>query len=282
VSFLFSTTSASFPAGTEDFTQVHITSISWALDSATHEVTALQLSAFQGDENCGISTFNCYKASPGLDQDSFDPGGLRCTGGPAPACFGFVDPPNTDVSFVDVTPAYACEGFKGPLAKGPVAIKRQRLHWLRATLRDEDGKRLRRRDLPAPPVVDVTCEPPVDAATPSLAPWPGIGGDGTAFVGVGNQWHLLLKLEDLTDPATYTVTMDPATRRPTASIPPAWVSLCVEPARRREREQALGRCEASIAPRTTVRTLPQATSISVLPKSSPLNSRGSPVALASA
>jgi hypothetical protein len=115
--------------------------------------------------------------------------------------FGFI-------AFVDATPAYSCEGFKGPLAKGPVAIKNKRLSWLRATLRDEGGTRLRRNDLVAAPVLEVTFDAATEAAAAAHAGhWPGIGSDGTAFVAVGNQWHLLLTLKDLADPGSYTVRM---------------------------------------------------------------------------
>lgn len=91
-------------------------------------------------------------------------------------------------------------------------------------MRDQDGKRLRRRDLDAAPLLEVTFEPAAEAAA-RLA-WPGIGADGTAFVGIGNHWHLLLTLKEFADPGNYTVRMvsgDPSAYR----IDPTFVGVFV-------------------------------------------------------
>lgn len=220
--------SISFPAATGSsvvdvtfflgaFAQEDITSISWQLD-ATGAVMSLDLEALQGDDLCPPTPIaNCSNQRLFMSQDAFRIDPTECSGwgpGSVGTCMGLMTIPDA-IDFVDATPAYSCEGFKGPLAKGPVAIKRKRLSWLRATLRDQDGKRLRRGDLDAAPLLEVTFEPPAEAAAARLA-WPGIGADGTAFVPIGNRWHLLLTLEDFADPGNYTVRMvsgDPAAYR---------------------------------------------------------------------
>ena len=194
--------------GQYDFTEADITSISWALDTSGR-IDALNLGISQGDDLChSVQDGPCSKTTFSLGASGFSGGFISCPAPPLPGqgtsgCIqgGFATVP---IGFVDATPAYSCEGFKGPLAKGPVAIKRKRLSWLRATLRDQDGKRLRRGDLDAAPLLEVSFEPPAEAAAARLA-WPGIGADGTAFVPIGNQWHLLLTLDDFADPGSYTV-----------------------------------------------------------------------------
>lgn len=200
----------------EGFTQADLKSITWQLDG-TGAVMTLELEAFQGDDPCPPTPMaNCVSDTLLLNQDSYATAHHECSGfggGGIGQCVN-QNPFFIPVSFVDSTPAYVCKGFKGPLAKGPVAIKRKRLAWLRATLRDADGKRLRRRDLDAAPLLEVTFEPAAEAAA-RLA-LPGIGADGTAFVPIGNQWHLLLTLKDLADPGSYTVKMvsgDPSAYR---------------------------------------------------------------------
>ena len=200
-----------------DYTEADITSISWELDGAG-AVVALDLRALRGDAPCPAPDGTaCSNTTLRLGTLSFGEGSIQCKAsvpGQATYC-GIAAGFSTLVSFVDATPAYSCEGFKGPLAKGPVAIKRKRLSWLRATLRDEDGARLRRGGLDAAPLLEVTFEPPAEAAAARLA-WPGIGADGTAFVPIGNQWHLLLTLDDFANPGNYTVRMvsgDPSAYR---------------------------------------------------------------------
>lgn len=201
------------------YTEDDITSISWDLGGAG-AVVALDLRALKGAAQCPAPDGTaCSNTTLRLDTLSFSGRSINC-GASTP------DLPNfcgigvgigTFVSFVDATPAYSCEGFKGPLAKGPVAIKRKRLSWLRATLRDQDGKRLRRRDLDAAPLLEVEFDAATEAAAAARAGhWPGIGADGTAFVAIGNQWHLLLTLDDFADPGNYTVRMvsgDPSAYR---------------------------------------------------------------------
>jgi hypothetical protein len=200
------------------YTEEHLNSIMWKINASTGAIDSLMLVAINGDDPCPNADpqVSCSNTVLRVRETSFNlesnqcgaapPDGIQlCSRGTSSA---------VGISFVDVTPAYSCEGFKGPLAKGPVAIKRKHLSWLRAALRDADGKRLRRKDLEAAPLLEITFEPAAEAAA-RLA-LPGIGADGTAFVPIGNQWHLLLTLKDLADPGSYTVKMvsgDPSAYR---------------------------------------------------------------------
>jgi len=205
--------------GQYEFTDADITSIDWALDTSGRIVT-LNLTASQGDAVCGSTADGpCSKLTLNLSPSGYSGRTINCgppsiPGEAVSLCiFGIFA--TVPIRFVDIVPAYSCECFKGPLVKGPVAIKRKLLAWLRATLRDEDGKRLRRKDLAAAPLLEVTFEDTAQAAA-ARHRWPGIGADGTAFVPIGNQWHLLLTLKDFADPGSYTVKMlsgDPSAYR---------------------------------------------------------------------
>lgn len=200
------------------YTEADLKSIMWTINASTGAVDSLMLVAVKGDHPCPNADpqVSCSNTILTVHETSFGQGSNQCG----------VAPPDgirvcsqgssgaTGISFVDATPAYSCEGFKGPLAKGPVAIKRKWLSWLRGTLRDQDGARLRRKDLDAAPLLEVAFEPAAEAAA-RLA-LPGIGADGAAFVPIGNQWHLLLTLNDFADPGNYTVRMvsgDPSAYR---------------------------------------------------------------------
>lgn len=193
----------------EGFTEADLEAIiMWALDS-TGEVVSLNLKAFQGDDPCQSAAEDgpCSNRRLNVSESVLTVGSNSCPPPPPPdqlaLCSGLGFARN--IAFVPATPVYACEGFKGPLAKGPVQIKRKRLIWLRAKLRDGNGETLTDDDLVAPPVVEVTFEPESEATAAAL--FPGVGGDGAAFVFFLRQWHLLLKLEEFAEPGTYTVTM---------------------------------------------------------------------------
>jgi hypothetical protein len=79
----------------DGFSQSDITSISWAIDPSTYAVTALDLSALQGDNPCPNDHLDCSNRTTNLSPTLAQSGGTSCSfSGDIGLCgreFGFAD-----------------------------------------------------------------------------------------------------------------------------------------------------------------------------------------------
>jgi hypothetical protein len=196
------------------FTQANITSISWMLDSSTHEVLSLSLSALIGDSVCDAPVVGgCANAVLALHPHDFSITTHSCPPPAEPPLASDCSSPISEggeIEFIDAAPAYACVGFEPPLADGPITVKGKRALPIKAEVLDEDGAALTDADLSAAPVVQVTYQSGIGATPEDVSDqtlWVGQGTIGNAFVFSGSKWKFNLKTGNYTAPGTYTITM---------------------------------------------------------------------------
>jgi hypothetical protein len=198
-----------FSADTHQFTQADITAISW--DWST---PSLSLTAVTGTLPCNSPADGpCSKTTLTLTLQSFSIGTISCPPPPPPGQGSICSGQETilaDIEFIDAAPAYACQRFEPPLADGPVTVRGNRALPLKAELLDQDGSELTGADLNAPPVVQVTYQPAINATPTDVGDAVvsvGRGTIGNAFAFSGSKWQFNLSVRNYTAPGTYTITM---------------------------------------------------------------------------
>jgi hypothetical protein len=203
----------SLNAGIRNFTQDDITSLDWDLDPQTAGGDSLSLSASAGDSPCNSPADGpCSSFTLTLDLQEYLVAQQSCPAPPPPGQATTCTSLGTfaQVEFIGAAPAYACVGFERPLDHGPVTIRRNLALPLKAELFDQDGFALRRADLSAPPVVQVTYQSGISATPEDVsdeAMSVGRGGDTNEFVFLLGKWRYYLRVRNYSAPGTYTMTM---------------------------------------------------------------------------
>jgi hypothetical protein len=205
------------PAGVtfklNQFTQADITAISWDWNAPSLSLKAVKV--VTGTSPCnGAQIEACSKKTLTLTLQSFSIGTAICQALPPP---GQSNPGCTQqsadfpsIEFVDAAPAYACQGFEWPLDHGPVTVRRNLALPLKAELVDEHGSELRRGDLSALPVVQVTYQSGIGTTAEDVSDEVmslGRGGDANTFVYFLGKWRFYLRVKNYSAPGTYTVSM---------------------------------------------------------------------------
>ena len=194
------------------YDQSEIVSISWDLGSAT---PSFSLKVDPNPTSSCISAATdgpCTKTTIQLSLTQLVTAVQSCPPPPAPplsvGCMQLATV--LAIEFVDAAPAYACQGFKPPLADGPVTARGKRALPLKAELFDQDGVALTDTDLGARPVLQVRYQSGIDGTPEDVSDqilWVGRGTAGNAFVFSGSEWRFNLKISNYTAPGTYTMTM---------------------------------------------------------------------------